>query len=215
MGLFHTPSPFAPPSFLAHDCCDCGSWISDWLAIRDSQSAIATPVFRSRSGMIPTRGPHMNRFHLATSALLAGALLAAGCAGPCGCGCERPSFFQRMSMFRARGCCPCECCGGYGGAPFGALAGGGCASCGGGAPLVGGPGFSDGPILGPGGPPLASAPPGPVPPPGQMGPSPTAPAPLPPMLGAPSEQPAVPGADRFVPTPAPVTPANPSSRVRK
>jgi hypothetical protein len=168
----------------------------------------------SRSGMIPTRGPHMNRFRLATSATLAGVLLAAGCASPCGCG---GGVFQRMSMFRARRLCPCESCSS------------GCGGCGGGgvpampaSQVVG-----DGPILEPPGLPHAAAPP-----PAQVAPAPTtlgvpsgppgigapsAPPTIgvpsgPPTLGVPSGPSAVPAPERFTPVPAPVTPAEPSSR---
>src|SRR5690348_12157153 len=43
------------------------------------------PVYCSRSGNeTAKRGWHMNRFRLATSAMLVGVVLAAGCAGPCG-----------------------------------------------------------------------------------------------------------------------------------
>jgi hypothetical protein len=88
------------------------------------RSVRATPVFRSHSGMIPTRRPHVKRFRLATGATLVGVLMAAGCASPCG----RP-FMDRFSSFRWRRACPCDCEGG--------------------PPLTGGGQIvSDGPILG-------------------------------------------------------------------
>jgi hypothetical protein len=133
-----------------------------------------TPVFCSRSGMIATRGPHMNRLRLATTATLTGVLLAAGCAGPCGGG----GVFQRMSMFRARNACPCECC----------------SSCGGGAPIVGNAAMmSEGPLLEPPPSPMNSVPPM-TPPSGMEVPSPM------PNLGQPTP-PVDPG--RILPSPMP------------
>ncbi|HTU91117.1 MAG TPA: hypothetical protein VMF69_13650 [Gemmataceae bacterium] len=130
----------------------------------------------------------MKRFRLATTITLAGVMLAAGCASPCGsCG-----GYQRMSMFRSRRACPCECC----------------SSCGGGVPIVGaGPEFGEGPLLEPPGPPLSMAPP----------PAGTAlPPPFAPSLGAPLGTPAVPadpGRLSPIPNAAPPFPAGPSSRV--
>jgi hypothetical protein len=144
----------------------------------------------------------MKRFSLATQATLVGVLLSAGCASPCG-GCGP---FQRMSLFRGRMPCPCECCsdcgGRDGGVPFAS----------GGVPIAGGgPVVSDGPLLEPPpGPPLAT-----LPPPGAAVPAPT---PLPGGLGAPLP-PAVPaGPDRLVPIPpgaAQPVPAESSSRRRR
>ena len=146
-----------------------------------------SPVYYSRSGMIATRGPHMNRFRLAAAATLIGVLLASGCASPCGCG-----GFHRMSMFRARAACPCECC----------------SNCGGGSTIAGaGSMMGEGPLLEP---PCGSM--GSVPP--QMGMD--MPGPLPSTLGVPAV-PSDPG--RINPMPlfnaAQPVPSQPSSRVRR
>jgi hypothetical protein len=190
------PQVAAPP-FLAHD------WIADscrGVPARNAADVRATPVFRSRSGMNPTRGPHMNWLRLATTATLAGVLLTAGCASPCGCG-----GGSRWSFFRARGHCPCDCCsncsGGGGVAAFGA------------SNIV-----SDGPMLEPPGAPFAGMPPPAPPPTGLGGPGlGIAPSPLPPSLGAPlGTIPGDPG--RFaapMPNAATVIPAEPSSRTRR
>jgi hypothetical protein len=142
------------------------------------------PVICSRSGMIATRGPHMNRLRLAISATLLGVVLATGCASPCG-GCGG-GVFRRTSMFRSRRACPCPCeC---------------CSSCGGGVPIVGAGAdfgdFGDGPMLEPPGAPMSSGPP----PLGMGGPTM-----LPPSLGAPLGAPTVPGVDpgRLIPSPIP------------
>jgi hypothetical protein len=150
------------------------------------------PSFTPVLGWIATRGPHMNRFRLATSTMLVGVLLATGCASPCG-GC-RDGLFHRVSMFRARRACacPCECC----------------SSCGGGVPIVGtacSEGWGDGPILEPPGPPLSALPPPPT--------GAATPAPLPPSLGAPLGTPADPGRLNPVPNGAQPLPAEPSSRL--
>ncbi|MGH7174700.1 MAG: hypothetical protein ACRELF_02915 [Gemmataceae bacterium] len=140
----------------------------------------------------------MNRFRLTTLATLAGVFLAAGCASHCG-GCG--GGFSRMSMFRARTPCPCECCSnGGGGVP---IVGGG------GVPIDGaGPEMSEGPLLEPPGMPMSAvAPPMGMPMPG----------PLPPSLGAPLGQPAVPAdPGRLTPIPnmAQPFPAEGSSRIR-
>jgi hypothetical protein len=154
------------------------------------------PSFAPVLGWITTRGPHMNRFRLATSATLVGVMLATGCASPCG---WRDGVFHRISMFRARrACCPCECC----------------SSCGGGVPIAGAAEFGgscDGPILEPPGPPPSDLPP-PLPPAGT-------PAPFAPSLGAPLGTPTVPtepGRLNPIPNGAPngaqPLPAEPSSR---
>src|SRR5579871_4488924 len=147
--------------------------------------------------MNPTRGPHMNWFRLATTATLAGVLLAAGCASPCGCGGSRHSFF------RSRGQCPCECCGNGGG----------------GVPVYGASSImSDGPILEPSPPAMGmgSMPPPALPPTGLggLGAPGAAPGPLPPNLDAPlgTTFPSDPG--RLIPNAAPQVPAGPSSRAR-
>ncbi|HWG46662.1 MAG TPA: hypothetical protein VN688_28125 [Gemmataceae bacterium] len=133
----------------------------------------------------------MKRLCLAKWTTLAGVLLAAGCASPCGSsGCGRTSFFQRFSMFRSRSACGCD-------------------SCGAGGPAIGsGPVYSEGPILG------EPPPQGTMLPEGGAVPPPV----FQPNLGAPAvPPPAAPGMpERFVPipTPAPTAPANPSSRSR-
>ena len=152
-----------------------------------------SPVFGSRSGRIATRGPHMNRFRLAAAATLTGVLLASGCASPCG-GCGN---FHRMSMFRARSACPCECCSSCGGGP----------TIAGSSPMM----MGEGPLLEPPGPPMGTMPP----PSGMM----DMPGPFPPSMGAPAV-PSMPGdPGRINPTPLPNAaqpfPSLPSSRVRR
>ena len=178
---------FALKPILAHD------WFRPLSAIRSPQlsfcgqrTADKQPVFRSHSGMIPTRGPHMKRFRLATWATLAGLMLVAGCASPCG-----PTLWQRFQAFRARGTCPCE--------------------SGAGVPVTG-----EGPILGDSGPYLGEPPGTMVPSgtPGGMVPSAT-PGPLPTFPtqpGIPSVPP--PDGGRLIPNPAQTAPTLPSSRPR-
>jgi hypothetical protein len=165
-----------------------------------SVRTILHPSFAPVLGWIATRGPHMNRFRLATSATLLGVVLATGCASPCG-GCG--GGFRRMSLFGARRACPCECC----------------SNCGGGAPIVGdgmgmGMDWGEGPFLEPpGGSPFTAIPPSAtLPPSGGIG----APAPFPPSLGAPLGTPTVPldpGRLSPVPNGAQPIPAEPSSRL--
>ncbi len=164
------------------------------------------PSFAPVLGWFATRGPHMNWFRLATSATLLGAVLATGCASPCG-GCGGGGF-RRMSLFGGRRACPCECC----------------SSCGGGGvPIVGagmGMDWGDGPILeSPGGAPFGAMPPAaglppsaPLPSPGGLG----APAPFPPSLGTPFGTPTMPvdpGRLSPIPNGAQPLPAEPSSRI--
>ncbi len=178
--IFHFDSrSFAAIRFLAHD----------WFADSCIRRCPIEPVFCSVSERIATRGPHMNRLRLATSAMLAGVVLSAGCASPCG-GCG--GIFHRMSMFRARAAAPCECC----------------SNCSGGPPMAGSASFvGEGPLLESPGTPTMGAPPLP---------GTEVPAPFPTPLGPPSV-PSEPG--RLNPTPLPNAaqpfPSQASSRVRR
>jgi hypothetical protein len=170
-----------------------------------SVRTIQHPSFAPVLGWIATRGPHMNRLRLATSATLLGVVLATGCASPCG-GCG--GGFRRMSLFGARRACPCECCSNCGG---------------GGVPIVGagmGMDWGDGPFLeSPGGAPMMAMPPSAALPPSSPFPAPGgigAPAPFPPSLGAPLGTPTMPldpGRLSPVPNGAQPLPAEPSSRI--